>query len=248
MEKTRLSIVIATYNSEKTLRFALDSVTKLDFEEWECIIIDGASKDSTIDIVKRYAAKDERFRFISEPDKGIYDALNKGCSLAKGEWIYVLGSDDTVTTNGLRDLLCGSDGFDVVYGNVYLKEPSGKIRPSITKKTKAITYVMICSHQAVIVRREVMERLRGFNLAYKIRADFDILQRAYLAGYKFVHIDTYVAYFMRTGLSSTADINTHIERYHICKNNKSTTFPLFWYCYQESKFLFRHLILNKIKS
>ena len=248
MEKIKISILIATFNSEKTIRLALDSVAKLDIEEWECIIIDGASKDSTIDIVKQYASQDGRFRFISESDKGIYDALNKGCNLAKGEWIYVLGSDDTVTTNGLKDLLDGSDGFDVVYGNVYIKDPTGCVRTFKAKKTKAITYVMICSHQAVIVRREVMNRLRGFNLAYKIRADFDIIQRAYLAGFKFKYVDTFVAYFMGTGLSSTASINTHIERYHVCKNNKSKPFPLFWYCYQESKYLLRHFVLKKTKK
>lgn len=248
MGKTRLSIVIATYNSEKTLRLALNSVVNQQFEDWECIIVDGASTDSTMDIARQYAAKDSRIKYISETDKGIYDALNKGWKLANGEWIYVLGSDDTVTDNGLDELLKECGDYDVVYGNAYIKKATGEIKKFVAKKVKALSYVMICSHQAVIVRKDVISRLNGFNLDYKVRADFDLLQRAYLSGSKFKYVNTFVAYFASTGYSSSVNISTHFERYRICKNNKSTSFPLFWYCYQESKFLFRHFILNKIKS
>ena len=78
-----VSIIVATYNSDKTLRQALDSVLNQSYQDWECIVVDGASKDSTIDIVKEYVSKDSRFRYISEPDNGIYDAFNKGWKMAK---------------------------------------------------------------------------------------------------------------------------------------------------------------------
>ena len=89
-----VSIIIATYNSEKTLRRALDSVLNQTYQDWECIVVDGASKDNTIEIVKEYVSKDTRFRYVSEPDHGIYDAFNKGWKMAKGEWVMYLGSDD----------------------------------------------------------------------------------------------------------------------------------------------------------
>ena len=79
-----VSIIIATYNSGKTLRRALDSVLNQSYQDWECIVVDGASKDNTIGIVKEYVKKDSRFRYISEPDHGIYDAFNKGWKMAKG--------------------------------------------------------------------------------------------------------------------------------------------------------------------
>ena len=72
-----VSIIIATFNAEKTLKIALNSVLNQTFQDWECVIIDGMSKDGTMRIVKEYASKDARFRYISEADKGIFDAFNK---------------------------------------------------------------------------------------------------------------------------------------------------------------------------
>lgn len=104
-----VSIIIATYNSEKTLRRALDSVLNQSYQDWECIVVDGASKDNTIGIVKEYVKKDSRFRYISEPDHGIYDAFNKGWKMAKGEWVMYLGSDDRLTTNGFSEVFKDSN-------------------------------------------------------------------------------------------------------------------------------------------
>lgn len=80
-----VTVIIATYNASATLQKALNSVLNQSFQDWECIIIDGASKDNTIDIVKQYCKKDIRFRYISEPNNGIYDAFNKGWKMARGE-------------------------------------------------------------------------------------------------------------------------------------------------------------------
>lgn len=116
----KTSIIIATFNAAKTLNKALDSVLNQTYQNWECIIVDGASKDDTINIVKEYVQKDTRFRYISEPDKGIYDAFNKGWEMAKGDWIYYLGSDDILLPNGLESLIKGTDtnSYDIIYGNV----------------------------------------------------------------------------------------------------------------------------------
>lgn len=245
MVKLKLSIIIATYNSGKTLGAALQSVKNLSFQEWECIIIDGLSSDNTLDIIKKFSLLDNRFRYVSEQDQGIYDALNKGVKMARGEWVYVLGSDDELIKDGLQSLLEKAQGYDVVYGNVYLRNIEGKVTPFISKNHNALRYVMNCSHQAVIVKRAVIESLNGFNLEYKIRADFDLLQRAYLRGYRFKRENAFVAYFMTTGFSSMASRSTHIERLHICQNNKSTRIPYILYAYQEAKFIIR-LILSKI--
>ena len=117
-----VSIIIATYNSGKTLRRALDSVLNQSYQDWECIVVDGASKDNTIEIVKEYVSKDSRFRYMSEPDHGIYDAFNKGWKMAKGEWVMYLGSDDEYTKEGIKALMDNSDGADVVYGDTYFRE------------------------------------------------------------------------------------------------------------------------------
>ena len=246
MERELVSIIIATYNSENTIRTALESVNQLSFDNWECIIVDGLSNDQTVSIVDQYSKENSKIRYISEKDTGIYNALNKGWRLAKGNWIYVLGSDDTLTPTGLKELLDNTEKtVDVVYGNVFLKSKDGHISNFIAKSHSHLKYVMNCSHQAVIVRKSLLEKLGGFQEKYRIRADFDLLQRAFLAGFNFKKVDSYVAYFLEDGLSSNADYSTHIERYEICKNNKSTSFPLFWYLYQESKFYLK-LILSKV--
>ena len=92
MEK--VIVLLASYNGEKYLRDQLDSLINQTYPNWECLVIDGGSKDNTIDILKLYKQKESRVDFISEPDNGIYDAFNKGWKKAKGEWILYLGADD----------------------------------------------------------------------------------------------------------------------------------------------------------
>ena len=88
------SIIIPTFNAGKTLSFCLDSVLIQSFQDFEILIIDAVSSDNTMSIVEEYAAANTAITWISEKDKGIYDAMNKSISLAKGEWLYFLGSDD----------------------------------------------------------------------------------------------------------------------------------------------------------
>ena len=168
-----VSIIIATYNSEKTLRRALDSVLNQSYQDWECIVVDGASKDNTIGIVKEYVKKDSRFRYISEPDHGIYDAFNKGWKMAKGQWVMYLGSDDEYTKDGIKVLMENSDGADVVYGAVYLSYPNGKqkFQQSYDSKCLFKGRFMPCCHQSLMMKRHIIENLGGFDESYKILAE-----------------------------------------------------------------------------
>ena len=88
----KLSIIIPTFNSANTLRRALDSIIGQTLNDLEVLIMDGVSTDQTLDIAKTY--NDNRIRIFSEPDNGVYDAMNKGIDKASGEWLYFLGSDD----------------------------------------------------------------------------------------------------------------------------------------------------------
>lgn len=241
-----ITIIIATFNSASKLSTALNSVINQKLKDWECIIVDGASTDDTLDIIKEYSSKDKRIRYISEKDNGIYDALNKGCRLARGKWIYVLGSDDELIQDGLSGLLkYDDDTNDIIYGNVYLKSKDGEIKNFISKSVNKLSYVMICSHQAVIIKKSVIEKLGGYKTIYPIRADFDFLQRAYLSKFKFKRINAFVAYFLEDGVSSNAKMRTHIERLNICRNNKSTKAPTFWFLFQETKYII-NLLKNRL--
>jgi glycosyltransferase involved in cell wall biosynthesis len=91
----KLSIITATYNSERTLRDTMESILSQTFQDLEYIIVDGASKDATLDIIREYEPRFQgKMRYVSEPDKGIYDAMNKGFAMATGDVIGILNSDD----------------------------------------------------------------------------------------------------------------------------------------------------------
>lgn len=222
-----ISIIIATFNSEKVLRSALDSIASQSFKDWECIIVDGASRDDTIKIVEEYEKKDSRFRHISEPDKGIYDAFNKGWKMAKGEWVYYLGSDDTLCEGALETFSQVDNliDYDVVYGDVLAVSANGNVREVHSNDYHMIWYRFFGSHQSVFMKRSAIEKLGGFNLKYKVKADFALVQKAFVSGCKFKQYTGFVARFALTGASNAELPWFDNERYQIMKDNKSTSFP-----------------------
>ena len=124
-EKPLISVVTVVYNGEATLEQTILSVVSQTYENVEYIIVDGGSKDGTIDIIKKYECKIDYWQ--SEPDRGIYDAMNKGIGLAIGEWIYIIGADDFFVDenviNELSDLFIGS--YDVISGTVWAVNSKG---------------------------------------------------------------------------------------------------------------------------
>jgi glycosyltransferase involved in cell wall biosynthesis len=212
----RLSIIIATYNSGKTLRNALESVHVQTFQDWECIIVDGASKDNTLQIVEEYEKLDVRFRHISEPDKGVYDAFNKGWRLAKGEWIHYLGDDDHLTDDGLATLLCAPDldKFEVVSGHCYMEKIDGTIKANYS-------HGFFGCHQGKLTRRSTLERFDGFKMCYPILADKDLMLRMERAGVKILNVDAFVAFFAMNGMSQKLKglLGRAKEFYEVHKDN-----------------------------
>lgn len=216
MSNPKVSIIIATYNSSKTLNTALDSVLNQSFQDWECIVVDGASTDNTIDIVKRYAEKDTRFRYISGPDNGVYDAFNKGWRMALGEWIHYLGSDDKLTPDGIADLMkTPYDDIDVLSGNCFIEKIDGTIKTNISNGFKGC-------HQGKLVRRSVLERFNGFSLSYPILADYELMVRMEEAYVPIANVNTYIAYFAMNGMSQKLKglLTRFKERYKIMHEHK----------------------------
>lgn len=213
-----VSIIIATYNSGKTLRRALNSVLNQTYQDWECIVVDGASKDDTIDIVKEFVNKDFRFRYISEPDHGIYDAFNKGWKMAKGEWVMYLGSDDEYTKEGIKALMDNCDGADVVYGDIFLKYSDGHTKMQNGLKANFVGTSAFCCHQAVAMQKKAIFMMHGFNLQYKLLADWDLLRRVGQNGFIYRYINTAIAYFSVDGASSYNYYATY-EAFNIYKKS-----------------------------
>lgn len=213
----KVSIIIATYNAAKTLRTALESVAQQAFHEWECIVVDGASKDDTVDIVKEYQSMSPRFRYVSEPDNGVYDAFNKGWRMAEGEWIYYLGSDDRLTKDGLRFLCENSSNYDVVVGHYYGIHGENKVSLYTPQS------IPTC-HQAIIVKRSVIEFIGGFDTSYKIIADYDMMLTLRMGNFKVRYECKPIAFFASGGMSQSMANKYRIykERYAIYQKHGIT--------------------------
>ena len=216
----KVSIIVATFNAAKTLSRALDSVLNQSFQDWECIIVDGASTDSTMEIVKEYVKKDSRIRYISEPDKGIYDAFNKGWKMAKGEWVYYWGADDILIEEAMLDVskYMLKDECDILYGDMIFNTYF-KLKKKISLESESLKGHMV-SHQSMFMKKECIQNLGGFDLKYKISADFALVQKAIKAGMKFKHVNIFVAIFQCNGISASGYANI-FEAYKI-KNEYKT--------------------------
>lgn len=195
-----ISIIIASFNSGAYIARALNSVLQQTYKCWECIIVDGASTDNTIDIVKEFESKDSRFRHVSEPDNGIYDAFNKGWRMAKGEWIYYLGSDDELFYDAIEKLMNKTDKAMVVYGNMSYKFRS---QEKYKKSIGNLSLGKMISHQSLIMKKSLLEQMRGFDEQYKITADYDLIQRCIKDEIVFYHEDCYVCKFDTTSLTGS---------------------------------------------
>ena len=220
----KISIIIASYNTEGIIKKALDSVLRQKYNEWECLIIDGGSKDHTVKILEGYRQKDSRFQFVSEKDKGIYDAFNKGWKLAKGEWIYYLGADDTIDANAFKVVFSHSiDNYDIVYGNVTYKTPIGVIEKISNTTIDSIRHRLNCSHQGFIMRKSTIERYGGFDYQnYRICADDHLVVNAYIGGGAIYYVGTNISVFDNSGTSGNYE--TEFEGFRIRRELKSCNY------------------------
>lgn len=205
MQNSLVSVIICTYNSGEITRRAIESVLNNNYKNIECIVIDGASTDGTVDIIRNYI-NDPNFRYVSEHDTGIYNAMNKGWRMAKGKWIHYLGADDELINDGIS-LLLASDkehNADVIYGNIKYRKENGEIVVHPHHSHKQLPWKTFACHQGILMRRTVIERLNGFDENLKIIADKDLIIRSYFLDPVCIYLPTNVnvAIFSGGGTSS----------------------------------------------
>jgi glycosyltransferase involved in cell wall biosynthesis len=204
------SIIIPTWNSEKTLNRCLDSIICQDYRDLEIWLIDGVSTDQTLAILNDYQKKHPFINYRSENDRGIYDAMNKGIDFAAGSWLYFLGSDDTLHHNKVLSAIAlkiMNSNADVIYGNVIMR---GKNKWNLDNVIFDGEYNLekfidrnIC-HQAIFYKKSVIEKIGYYNLKYVTNADFDYNMRCY-ARFTFTFINLVIADFFVGGQSSTVE-------------------------------------------
>lgn len=167
----KISIITVCYNAACTLEKTIQSVCMQSYPSIEYVVIDGKSTDSTVEILEKYKLQD-KLKYISEPDNGIYEAMNKGINSATGEWIFFLGSDDIFFDNGVLERIFSKEygNEEILYGNVkYLY--SGIIYDGPFDQEK-ISVKNIC-HQSIFYNANVFQKLGLFNLRYRIYADYE---------------------------------------------------------------------------
>lgn len=167
-----VSVITVVYNGAKTIEDTILSVVNQTFDNYEYLIIDGGSKDGTIDFIKKYENKITKW--ISEKDHGIYEAMNKGVSIAKGNWICFINADDTFYNNEVLKLTFDKQ-YDldthVLYGSTEFENSKGIKSIVKPKWLSTISFSMPFAHTSSFVRRDVLVK-RPFSLTYSICADF----------------------------------------------------------------------------
>jgi len=240
-----VSVIIVTFNAERFIENAILSVLNQSYKNIELLIVDGNSTDGTISIIKKY---NDKLNYISEPDKGIYDAMNKGWKLATYDWILYLGADDILEPDVIESLIISLlDDNDVVYGNTYLRFANGKTKSQFAKKLDHMNKTFITCHQSVIMKKEVIKKLGGFDLKYKLLADYDLLLRAYLNGFKFAKSNSFISTFSINGTSEKNINKLVMERHKILVTNKSVSIPWIYTIYffiKQNLAKVKHITIN----
>lgn len=213
----KVSIITATYNSEKTLRDTLESVLKQTYTNYEHIIVDGLSKDSTMKIIQEYESKYQgKIRYISEKDTGLYDAMNKGIKMATGDIIGILNSDDIYADKHVLETIVSKiqdKKCDGIYANLIFMDEETMSKPQrIWKSPKGdINKGWHPAHPTLYLKREVYDKRGLFNTKYRICADYDFMLRILKdKQIKLEYIDEYIVY-MRAGGTSTAGIKGYTK-------------------------------------
>ncbi|WP_295772316.1 glycosyltransferase family 2 protein [uncultured Mucilaginibacter sp.] len=195
IEHPRLSIIIATYNAANVLPACIDSIVAQNYPSIELIIVDAQSTDGTTAILQQY--NKHISKWISEPDKGIYDALNKGVALATGKWLYFLGADDRLLPGFSEMAFHLKNANTIYYGNTLADGPLFTGKFSAYRMAK---YVI--NHQSIFYPAAVFKKYK-YNINYKVFADYALnLQCWGDKDFDKKYVDINVAWYNLTGFSA----------------------------------------------
>ena len=195
-----VTVVTVVYNGESTIEATVASIVAQTYQYVEYIIIDGASKDSTLGIIQKYAENIDII--LSEPDRGIYDAMNKGVARATGEWIiFMNGGDRFFSPTVLEDIFqvprCDED---VLYGNVIFHNGNAGEMHVEARDLSEFWKGMCFVHQSCMVKTALM-KAKPYDTSFRIAGDYKFLFDLYTSGKVFVHLDMPIARFESGGLS-----------------------------------------------
>ncbi len=197
-----LSIITVNLNNRDGLQRTIDSVISQTFTDYEWIVIDGGSTDGSRELIEQY--QDYIAYWCSEPDKGIYNAMNKGIAHAKGEWLQFLNSGDWfVGNNVLRDVFRTPLNGDIVYGDYYQTNGQDIVPIQYEQDLSFLTlYYKAIPHTSSFIKRDIISS-RLYNEGLEIVSDWEFFLECALKGLQFTHINIFVTYYDSSGISSS---------------------------------------------
>ncbi len=233
MHNLKISLITVVFNAQNSIKRCIESVLAQKYTNIEYIIIDGGSTDGTIQIIEQY--KPNINIFLSENDKGIYDAMNKGIKLETGDVIGTLNADDFFADNDVLSQVAKAfdqSNADIVYGDLDYIDPNGKI----IRKWKSggyreglFNWGWMPPHPTFYCKRELFEKFGAYNLQYGTAADYELMSR-------FIHLNKLTVYYLNKTIIKMslggASNKAFINRYYAWKNdykamgNNGVLFPL----------------------
>ncbi|MFC3199657.1 glycosyltransferase family 2 protein [Parapedobacter deserti] len=212
-----LTVITVVYNNVRDIERTIASVVQQTYPAIEYLIIDGGSTDGTVDVIRRY--EDRVAAWVSEPDKGIYDAMNKGLAMANGEYVLFMNSGDEIySPNTVAEVFGSAPGADIYYGETEMYdehwESLGLRRHAIPERFtwRSFRYGMNISHQAIYIRRAITG---PYDLQYQLSADIDWIIRAAKQAKTIVNTRRIVAKYLVGGMSKKRHWRSLRERFRI---------------------------------
>ena len=242
----KVSIITVVFNARSTLERTILSVQALDYPHVEYIVVDGGSTDGTLELIHRY--KDQINQWISEPDKGLYDAMNKGLKLASGDYVWFINAGDEVAApQVLTRLFERTPGADIYYGDTMIVDMEGReighrrLSPPEHLTWRDFRKGMLVSHQSVLVSRQLA---RPYDLRYRFSADYDWVLTALKKAKHVVNGQMVLSRFLDGGLTKNNIIPGLKERFGIMRKNYGFLVTVFHHIPITCRFI-RYLLINR---
>jgi glycosyltransferase involved in cell wall biosynthesis len=224
----KVSIITVCFNSEKTIEDTLNSIKSQTYPDIEHIVIDGLSKDNTNQIVSKYS--DTVSIHVSEKDNGLYDAMNKGLSLATGDIVGILNSDDVLADKSAIDkIVAGFNNNDVdavysdlIYVSEYNLNKTTRLYSSKVFSKKMIKFGLMLPHPTFYVKKSCYDKFGGYKTNYRVAADFELLTRFISKGVKAIRLPIITVKMREGGISSSGllwRVHQNFEIVRACKEN-----------------------------
>lgn len=215
-----ISIITVVFNGEKHLGETINSVLNQTYNNIEYIIIDGASTDSTLDIIKKY--EDKLAYWVSEPDNGIYSAMNKGLEQCKGELIGIINADDWYEKNSIELVVnkYSETNFDICYGNLNFIHPDNSVKLiEAPRNIENMKRQMVLFHPTIFIKKACYLKYGFFDDSFRITGDYDLILRLYMRNLKFIKINALLANFREGGMSASFTLTNLKENIKTRKKN-----------------------------